>query len=111
MQQDRFRPPAIPLVTHDPYFSIWSFSDKLTDDWTKHWTGKNQAMCGMVRVDGKTYRWMSPGPRRLPAAEQTEVYVQPNDTEFVFVAGPVKLTVVFSPLQDIRDPDLCSRDQ
>src|SRR5688572_8754121 len=50
--------PAYPLVTHDPYFSIWSFTDKLNESTTRHWTGKDHSMIGMVRVDGKAYKFM-----------------------------------------------------
>lgn len=31
----KLRAPAVPLVTYDPYFSIWSMSDSLNDDPTK----------------------------------------------------------------------------
>lgn len=34
------RPVAVPLFTVDPYFSVWSCTDKLYDTYTKHWSEK-----------------------------------------------------------------------
>lgn len=59
-----FRAPAYPLVTVDPYFNAWSYTDNLYDDQTRHWTGKEFPMLGALRVDGEVYRFM--GKEELP---------------------------------------------
>ena len=59
--------PAYPLVVHDPYFSIWSFSDKLNESTTKHWTGTDHSLMGFINVDGKTYKFLGEPSRELKA--------------------------------------------
>jgi hypothetical protein len=104
-----FRPPAVPLVTHDPYFSVWSFSDRLTDDWSRHWTGAVNAFCGLIRIDGKTYRYAGPYPNETPALPQTGLTVLPTRTIYTFEADGVRLTLTFlSPLLP-SDLELISR--
>ena len=58
VQKTDLRLPSVPLLTSDPYFSIWSPYDKLNEGTTKHWTDDEKSLIGAVRVDGKVYRFM-----------------------------------------------------
>lgn len=52
------RVPSVPLLTSDPYFSIWSPYDQLNDGTTKHWSNAEKPLLGAIRVDGNLYRFM-----------------------------------------------------
>ncbi|TMI63074.1 MAG: DUF4965 domain-containing protein [Bacteroidetes bacterium] len=59
--------PAYPLITHDPYFSIWSTTDKLNESTTKHWTGRDHSLLGFLSVDGKLYKFLGEPAKELKA--------------------------------------------
>ena len=104
------RPPAVPLIAYDPYFSVWSMADKLTDQNTKHWTGTEQALTGIVRIDGANYRYMGTRPRRqVPALTQTSVLVLPTHTIYTFEQAGVRLVLSFFTPSFMEDLDLLSR--
>lgn len=98
------RPPAVPLVTHSPYISAWSMADRLTDRWPSHWTGGNNAMMGLIRIDGKPFRWMGPNPgvagaEAPPVLEQTRLEVTAMRSIYTFQGGGVEFRAEFcSPL-------------
>ncbi|MGA7343734.1 MAG: DUF4965 domain-containing protein [Terracidiphilus sp.] len=103
------RPPAVPLIAHNPYFSVWSMADRLTDQDTRHWTGARQPIAGLARIDGTTWRFMGAEPRNLPAMEQTSLDVTPTHTVYTFHAAQVTLTVTFFTPAFPRDLDVLSR--
>jgi hypothetical protein len=103
------RPPAIPLIAHNPYFSVWSMADHLTDQPTRHWTGAEQPLTGLVRIDGANYRYMGAYPRAVPAMKQDSVDVEATHTDYVFEAAGVKLGVSFFTPAFPQDLDLLSR--
>ncbi len=133
--QNDLRAPAYPLVTVDPYFSVWSFADQANADMTRHWTGRKQPMIAAVRVDGVTYRLLGneeqlPDPMfgRKPKEQpddplynrpgrvvfenpalQTGVNVLPTSTTYSFDCGPVRVKMRFVAPLLLDDLALLSR--
>ncbi len=94
-QTPAHRPPAVPLITHNPYFSIWSDADHLTDNPTRHWTGKVQPLTSLVRIDGKPFRIMGSEPRNVPILAQTSLQLDPTHTDYTFSGAGVDVTLSF----------------
>ena len=113
--QQQHRPPAVPLIVNDPFFSIWSMADHLTDEPTKHWSEAPQPLVGLARIDGHIVRWMGTMPRSyfgLPAVDamqQLSLDITPLHTRYVFAAQGIRLDVTFfTPLLP-KDLDVMSR--
>jgi hypothetical protein len=110
-----FRPPAVPLVAHDPYFSIWSAADRLSDTGTTHWTGKPNTISALARIDGKVYSLtgnLGRGGRGAPASgamAQTRVEVLPTRTIYEFAGAGVKIGLTFLTPALPDDLDVLSR--
>jgi hypothetical protein len=103
------RAPAVPLVAYDPYFSIWSPADRLTDAATVHWTGRAQPLTSLVRVDGESFRIMGPNPTDTAALVQRSVTVTATRTTYEFANRRVRVTLSFLTPALATDLELLSR--
>lgn len=106
---ETLRPPAVPLVTFDPYLSIWSEADKLTDDNTRHWTHHEQSLASLIRIDGKTYRLMGADPKDVPPLTQVSLQVLPTRSIYEFEGAGVHVTLTFMTAALPHDLDVFSR--
>ena len=106
---DPFRPPAVPLLTSDPFFSVWSMSDTLNGAPTRHWTQREMPLTSLIRIDGKTYRLIGTSPRALPGFPQTEVKVLPTRTVYEFEDTGVHVSLTFMTPSLPQDIDVLSR--
>ena len=97
--------PAVPLITCDPYFNVWSMTEKLNDDFPRHWTGMQNPLTGIITVDGKEKVFMGK-KRHNPfynkffgtpdKIEQINLEVTPLKTIYKFRDDVVELDICFT---------------
>ncbi len=97
--------PAVPLITCDPYFNVWSMTEKLNDDFPRHWTGMQNPLTGIITVDGKEKIFMGK-KRHNPyyhkffgtpeKIEQTNLVITPLKTIYTFNDKKIELEITFT---------------
>ena len=105
----RYRPPAVPLVVHNPFLSIWSCADNLSDDVTRHWTKHQHSLNSIIRIDGQSFHLMGVEPRDLLSLPQTSVEVLPTRTIYEFEGQQIHMTLTFLTPALPNDIDVLSR--
>ncbi len=91
----KLRAPCIPLITIDPYFSIWSKSTNLNYFDTVNWTGRPNRLVGTAEIDGKNYVFFG-NNRNYGKMKQLSVEITALSTKAVFTAAGVTLTAEFT---------------
>jgi hypothetical protein len=94
-EETEFRPPSVPLVACDPYFSIWSSADALNQVETSHWTGSPHRLHAYLTVDGQVNRLMGAEPKAVPAMKQVSLEVLPTKTIYQFENKQVHVDLTF----------------
>lgn len=103
------RPPSVPLVACDPYFSIWSPHDKLNDGDTTHWTGKRHRLECIATIDGTPHLLIGNPDGNAAPLPQTRLEVLPTRTIYTFGGEGITLRLTFTTPALPDDLDLLSR--
>lgn len=106
----KLRAPAYPLITVDPYFSVWSTSDKLYENDIKTWDSRTCFLIGKAEIDGECYVFMgSAKDMNMPPMNQVDVIIESFSTKYIFEAAGVRLIADFFTPVLPTDLDMLSR--
>ena len=100
--------PAVPLIAVDPNFSVWSFTDHLAAENTRHWTGTPHPLFGLICVDRRKVAFCGRQPV-WDIARQLSLKVDATTTTYLFEVDGVELEVRFRTPLLLNDLELTSR--
>ena len=89
------RAPAVPLITVDPYFTVWSPDCEINHAKAEHWSGKGNSIIGTVETDGEKQLFLG-YHRDIKKIKQTSLDINALSTTAVFENGKIKLTAKFT---------------
>ena len=104
----KMRAPSIPLITVDPFFSVWSPDETINVTNTVHWTGKHNSIIGTVNIDGQVYSFLG-YERNLHKMLQVSLDIDALSTTAVFEKAGIRLTVKFTTPVILGDYRLLTR--
>ena len=108
----KFRPAAVPLITVDPFFSVWSCNDALYASPTEHWSGRPCPIVAGVFIDNKFYSVSGfdiDGKLIKNRIYQRSVEVTPTSSIYKFENERVKLELTFTTPLLLDRLDILSR--
>ncbi len=94
----KLRAPSVPLITIDPYFSVWSSDTTLNFSETEHWTGRSNSIIGTACIDGEELLFLG-YHRDIKKMTQVSLDIDALSTTAVFENEKITLKLKFlSPL-------------
>ncbi len=88
----QMRMPLIPLITVDPYFTVWT--ENVTRKAPVHWTGADNTILGTVKIDGEVYRFLGRGQEN--EMEIVSLDADAFSTTVIYESAGIRLTAKFT---------------
>lgn len=102
----QMRMPSIPLITVDPYFSVWT--KDINKKPTTHWTGAENNIIGTVNIDGNNYRFLGDDDNN-EAISLVSLDADAFSTTAVYEEAGIRLTAKFTSPMLVTDLYYASR--